>query len=72
MFSMAEKKKIAFEIEKLLLSFNHPEMPKEEPYFQIHISGKETWSWAKIEPNWKYDKHNKPGINPWNERKSTY
>lgn len=66
MFSMAEKRKIAEEIEKLLLSFNHPEMPDKKPDFKIHIDGKESWSWADIEPNWKYDDQ-KPGINPWNE-----
>ncbi len=66
MFSITEKKKIANEIEKLLLSFNHPEMPTEKPNFKIHIDGKESWSWADIEPNWKYEgKAHK--YNPWNE-----
>ncbi len=64
MFSKKEKQYIASEIEKLLLSLNHPEMPKEKPVFKIHIDGKESWSWADIEPNWKYE--DKPG-NPWNE-----
>ena len=36
----------------------------EKPDFKIHIDGKESWSWADIEPNWKYE--DKPG-NPWNE-----
>ena len=67
MFSVSEKKQIAEGIEKLLLSFNHPEMPDEKPIFKIHIDGKESWSWADIEPNWKYDDNNPPGINPWNE-----
>jgi len=67
MFSVAEKQKIAEEIEKLLLSFNHPEMPKAKPNFKLHIDGAESWSWADIEPNWKYGENNPPGVNPWNE-----
>ncbi len=66
MFSIEEKKKIASEIEKLLLSFKHPEMPVEKPNFKIHIDGKESWSWADIEPNWKYEGVKIKG-NPWNE-----
>jgi len=48
MFSTEEKKEIAVEIERLLLSFNHPEMPKSNPRFKIHIDGSESWSWADI------------------------
>ena len=66
MFSVAEKKKISEEIEKLLLSLNHPEMPKEKPSFRLHVDGKEAWSWADIKPNWKYSDTN-PRVNPWNE-----
>ncbi len=66
MFSVKEKQFIATEIEKILLSLNHPEMPKEKPNFKIHILGKEDWSYADIEPNWKYaDKE--ISVNPWNE-----
>jgi len=67
MFSKDEKQKIASEIEKLLLSFNHPEMPKEKPDFTICITGKEEWSWAEIRPNWTFNEANPPGVNPWNE-----
>jgi len=66
MFSKKEKIKIANEIEQLLLSFNHPEMPAEKPNFKLHVVGAESWSWADIEPNWKYE-NSDPGINPWNE-----
>lgn len=66
MFSTEEKKKIAKEIEKLLLSFNHPEMPKDKPDFKIHINGKANWSWADIEPNWKHEIGPKTS-NTWNE-----
>ncbi len=66
MFSMKEEQQIAKEIEELLLKLNHPEMPKEKVVFALHINGKEDWSWADIEPNWKYE-DKEPGINPWNE-----
>ncbi len=68
MFSMAEKKHIATEIEKLLLSLNHPEMPTEKPKFKLHVDGKEDWSWADIEPNWVFEDGQKQiGVNPFNE-----
>jgi hypothetical protein len=67
MFSMEQKKLIAEEIEKLLLSFKHPEMPTEKPSFSLHIDGKESWSWADIKPNWTFNENNKPSINPFNE-----
>ena len=67
MFSVEEKRTIASRIEELLLSFNHPEMPKEKPFFKIHIDGKEAWSYADIQPNWTYDESNPPEVNPWNE-----
>jgi len=58
MFSKEQKQFIAKEFEKIILRLDHPEMPKEKPIFQLHIEGKEAWSWADIEPNWIYDKHN--------------
>lgn len=68
MFSVKEKQYIAGQIEKLLLSLNHPEMPKEKPVFLLKVEGKHhTWSWAEIEPNWKFGIDNPPGINPFNE-----
>ena len=67
MFSMAEKKHIAEVIEKTLLDLNHPEMPNKRPVFKLHVDGKESWSWADIEPNWKFTQDNPPNINPWNE-----
>ena len=65
MFSLQEKQKIANEIEKLLLSFNHPEMPLERPKFELHIEGKEDWSLADIKPNWTFDGAYKTSF--WNE-----
>ena len=55
MFSMAEKRKIAEAVEKVLLEIGHHEMPTECPKFKLHVDGKESWSWADIEPNWKYE-----------------
>ncbi len=55
MFSVEEKRKIAEEIEMLLLDLNHPEMPKENVKFKLHVDGAEDWSFADIEPNWVID-----------------
>jgi hypothetical protein len=68
MFSVKEKQFIASELEKVILSLNHPEMPKEKPSFKLHIDGKESWSFADIEPNWVYEEKGSPkNPNPWNE-----
>lgn len=66
MFSLKEKQHIAAEIEKLLLSLNHPEMPKGNPKFSLHVEGKESWSWADIAPNWTFNE-TPPKVNPFNE-----
>lgn len=67
MFSKQQKHQISFVVEKLLLSLHHPEMPTEKPDFTLHVKGKEGWSWADIEPNWKFGEANPPGVNPFNE-----
>lgn len=67
MFSVKEKQFIAAELEKILLSLNHPEMPKEKPMFTLDVQGKEGWSFAHIVPNWTFTENNPPQINPWNE-----
>ena len=66
MFSIKEKQWLAGEIEKLLLSLKHPEMPTETPSFKLHVDGKESWSWADIAPNWTF-KDAAPTGNRWNE-----
>ena len=66
MFSVSEKKLIAAKIEEILLSLNHPEMPKTKPKFLLHVEGAESWSWADIKPNWTFGLR-QPDINPWNE-----
>ena len=67
MFSMEEKKKIAGDIETVLLGLNHPEMPNEKPRFHLHVDGKELWSFADIDPNWTFTAAKQPGVNPFNE-----
>lgn len=67
MFSLKEKQFIASEVEKLIISLDHPEMPKEKPMFALRIEGKENWSWAEIKPNWTFGIDNPPGMNSWNE-----
>lgn len=42
MFSRKEKELIAKKVEELLLSLNHPEMPKERPNFKLHIDGEKS------------------------------
>jgi len=66
MFSMNQKIEISKKVEELILSFNHPEMPKDKPMFKLHIDGKESWSWADIEPNHLFE-NKTPGVNPYNE-----
>lgn len=60
MFSLKEKQYIASQIEKIILSLEHPEMPKEKPVFTLRVEGKEDWSWAEIKPNWTFDIGNPP------------
>jgi|GEM_PF-4270899 len=66
MFSLEEKKKIADAVEKVLIEINHPEMPKDNPMFTLHVVGKKSWSYADILPNHTY-KDTKPTITKWNE-----
>ena len=67
MFSIKEKQYLASQIEKLLLDLDHPEMPKEKPIFKLRVDGKESWSWADIEPNWKFGVDNPTVLNLFNE-----
>ena len=67
MFSMREKQHLATVIERALLDLKHPEMPLEHPQFHLHVEGKETWSYAEIDPNWTFGTTNPPQVNPWNE-----
>lgn len=70
MFSLQQKRYIAKKVEELLLSIEHPEMPKERPKFHLFVGGKEDWSYAEIDPNWVFDDKD-PGVNPHNERQAS-
>ncbi len=67
MFSVSEKKEIAKKIEEILLGLNHPEMPDGKPRFKLHVLGKESWSWADIEPNWIFEDGKTISVNLFNE-----
>lgn len=66
MFSRQEKQMISRVIEDLLLGLNHPEMPDKRPDFQLQVNGEHHWSWAEIDPNWKYEDE-EPITSEWNE-----
>ena len=67
MFSVEQKQKISEAIQGVLRETNHPELPKTEIQFSIHVDGAESWSWADIRNNGFYTKENPPSINPHNE-----
>ena len=64
MFSVKQKREIADKIQKILKETNHPELPKSEISFFLHVNGAEDWSWADIRNNGAVTN---PSINPWNE-----
>lgn len=64
MFSLKQKREISDAVQKILKETNHPELPKGEINFQLHIDGAEGWSYADIRNN---SSVRSPGINPHNE-----
>lgn len=64
MFSVNQKRQIADAVQKILRDTNHPELPKGEIQFALHVDGAESWSWADIRNNGAVTH---PGVNPWNE-----
>lgn len=64
MFSMRQKREIADAVQKILRDTNHPELPKGEIQFNLHVEGAEEWSWADIRNNGVVIN---PDVNPWNE-----
>jgi hypothetical protein len=64
MFSVRQKKEIADAIQTILRETNHPELPEGEIEFQLHVNGKENWSWADIKNNGSVSN---PTINIHNE-----
>jgi hypothetical protein len=64
MFSVAQKRKIAEEVQRVLRETGHPELPQGEIQFHLHVEGAEDWSWADISNNGAVTS---PSVNPWNE-----
>ena len=64
MFSHNQKRIIANRVQQILRETNHPELPKGEISFSLHVDGAEGWSWADIRNNGAVEN---PGVNLWNE-----
>ena len=64
MFSVAQKRHIAEAVQQILRATNHPELPKGEITFHLHVAGAESWSWADIRNNGAVTT---PVVNPHNE-----
>ena len=64
MFSIRQKREISDTVQKILKDTNHPELPKNEIYFWLHVNGADARSWADIRNN---EAVLNPSINPWNE-----
>lgn len=65
MFSVREKREISESVQKILRATSHPELPKGEIQFTLHVMGSEEWSWAVISNNGAVPN---PSVNPWNEK----
>lgn len=64
MFSVDQKRKISDAVQKILRDTNHPELPKGEIEFHLHVDGASEMSWADIKNNGAVAF---PTFNPWNE-----
>ena len=64
MFSVRQKREIADKVQQILRETQHPELPKGEISFLLHVVGAESWSWAVIRNNGAVTN---PSINPHNE-----
>ena len=64
MFSVKQKRDIANKVQQILKATNHPELPREEIQFSLHVDGAASWSWADIQNNGNVPN---PSVNPWNE-----
>ena len=61
MFTIKEKRFISERIQEILRQTGHPELPRTEIQFHLHVDGAESWSWADIKNNGAIAK---PTINP--------
>ena len=68
MFSIKQKREIAEKVQSILRETNHPELPKTEIQFHLHVDGAEGWSWADIKNNGNAPN---PTVNPHNEKQDT-
>lgn len=64
MFSVRQKREISEQVQKILRNTKHPELPRGEIKFQLHVDGAESWSWADIKNNGAVLE---PTFNPHNE-----
>ena len=64
MFSVRQKREIAEKVQEILRETGHPELPKGEISFHLHVNGAESWSWAEIKNNGAVPS---PDFNPFNE-----
>jgi hypothetical protein len=69
MFSVRQKREIANAVQKILQYTNHPELPRGEIQFHLHVDGAQPWSWADIRNNGAVIL---PNVNPWNERQDPF
>jgi len=64
MFSAVQKRQISEKVQMILRMTNHPELPREEIHFSLHVDGAASWSWADIQNNSAVPISS---VNPWNE-----
>lgn len=62
MFSPDMKHMIAERVQKILQETHHPELPKGEINFILHVDGAKNWSWANIRNNGAHDGSKAPSI----------
>ena len=51
MFSSNVKNMISEKVQEILQETRHPELPKGEVQFLLHVDGAEGWSWANVTNN---------------------
>jgi len=69
MFSIRQKREISEGIQKILKETDHPELPKGEIQFHLHVMEAKNWSWSDIKNNGTVID---PTINPWNEAQDKF
>lgn len=67
MFSVAQKRAISKEVQRILKETGHPELPPGEIPFLLHVDGATAMSWADIRNNGAVAN---PSVNPWNEKQA--